>query len=63
MNGCRLVVKGRFLSMSKPIKVRVRKFLKELTCLHKDFTAKTRMTGMQEFLICECNKCGKVWVE
>lgn len=49
--------------MSKPIKVRVRKFLKELTCLHKDFTAKTRMTGMQEFLICECNKCGKVWVE
>ena len=47
----------------KPIKVKLREFMKELKYSHKKYTRINRHCGFQDFICCECKKCGKTWVE
>lgn len=47
----------------KPIKVKLREFIKELKCSHKQYTRDSRRCGFQDFIYCECKNCGKTWVE
>lgn len=47
----------------KPIKVKLRELFEELKCPHKEYKQTFRYNGYQEFIDCECEKCGKSWVE
>lgn len=49
--------------MGTPLKVKLRRFLKELKCPHKSYISRGRGCGNLTFVECECVKCGKVWIE
>lgn len=44
-------------------KIKLRNFIKELLCPHKNTVAKTRDIGLQNFNTIECLDCGKVMVK
>ena len=44
-------------------KIKLRKILKELFCLHKDLDIKTREIGFQTYNMITCKKCGKIMTE
>ena len=44
-------------------KIKLRNFIKELFCLHKNTVTKTRDIGLQSFNTIECLDCGKVMVK
>ena len=47
----------------KPIKVRLREFIRELKCSHNEYTKVIRSCGFKEYVCCECKKCSKAWLE
>ena len=49
--------------MATPLKIKFRKFMSELKCPHISYSKETKHCGFQSFVVCECNKCGKVWIE
>ena len=51
--------------MSIPVKVRLRRFWKELTCPHyeDELIEKIIEVGSREYLHVTCPQCGKTWVE
>lgn len=46
-----------------PLKIKLRKFIKQIMCSHKDYSGKCIDTINQSFVIFECKNCGKSWVE
>ncbi|MDK0636929.1 hypothetical protein P5F19_14225 [Clostridium perfringens] len=48
---------------NKPLKIRIRQAIKKIACFHTEYTSKLRSCGTQGFIVSECKKCGKVWVE
>lgn len=44
-------------------KIKLRRFLKELFCLHKDLDIRTREIGFQKYNMITCKKCDKMMTE
>lgn len=44
-------------------KIKLRRFLKELLCLHKDLDIRTMDIGTQSFNTITCKKYKKAWVK
>ena len=51
--------------MSRPVKVRLRRFWKKLTCPHYEgeLIEKIIEAGGREYLYVICPQCGKTWAE
>lgn len=49
--------------MGTPLKIKIRRFMKELKCPHVAYSGKVVHCGYQEFTRYECKDCGKVWIE
>ena len=45
------------------LKIKLRRFLKELFCLHKELDVRTTDVGFQSFNTMTCKKCGKIMTE
>lgn len=57
--------KGGRLIMSISVKIKLRRFWKELTCPHyeDELIEKVIEAGGREYLHTTCTQCGKTWVE
>lgn len=49
--------------MGTPLKIKIRKFMKEMKCPHLNYSRRSIWCGVQDFIRCECEDCGKVWIE
>lgn len=49
--------------MGTPLKIKIRQLIKEVKCKHLNCTYKLRGCGYSDFILGECQDCGKMWVE